>query len=163
MSTPANDPSAGLPDGTVRVAETGDDRFINSVRTRGHELFADEPADAGGADRGPTPYELLLSALGACTSITLRMYADRKGWPLEGVSVDLRHEKIHAEDCENCETESGSIDRIHVEVTVDGPLDDAQRERLLDIANKCPVHRTLQGEIDMPTTLTDPSSPGVSA
>jgi putative redox protein len=140
---------------TVRVAETGGHNYTNTIHDGRHELLADEPEDAGGADRGPTPYELLLAALGACTSITLRMYADRKGWPLERVAVDLRHEKIHAEDCAHCETREGYIDRIRIEVTADGPLDDGQRERLLEIARKCPVHRTLENEIDMPTSLKE--------
>lgn len=139
--------------GFVRVEETGGGTFTNVIDAGGHQLFADEPVDVGGDDRGPTPYELLLSALGACTSITVRMYADRKGWPLERIVVDLRHEKIHADDCAHCETEKGYIDRIHIEVTVEGPLDEEQRARLLDIAHKCPVHRTLQREIDMPTSL----------
>lgn len=139
----------------VRVAETGDGTFTNRVENGRHELFADEPEESDGQDRGPTPYEYLLSALGACTSITLRMYADRKGWPLENVAVDLRHRKIHADDCEHCETEKGYLDRIEVQVTVDGPLDDEQRERLLEIAHKCPVHRTLKSEIDIPTTLKE--------
>ena len=140
---------------TVRVAETGDGRFTNIIHDGRHELLADEPEAAGGDDRGPTPYELLLAALGACTSITLRMYADRKGWPLERVGVELRHEKIHAEDCAHCETREGYIDRIHVDVTVEGDLDGEQRTRLLEIAKKCPVHRTLENEIDMPTSLKE--------
>jgi len=140
---------------TVRVEETGEGRFTNTINNGRHETSADEPVAVGGRDHGPTPYELLLSALGACTSITLRMYADRKGWPLERVSVDLRHEKIHADDCEHCETEKGYVDRIQIQVDVQGPLDEEQRARLLDIAHKCPVHRTLQSEIDMPTTLRE--------
>jgi len=139
---------------TVRVAESGDGRFTNVITNGRHETFADEPVEAGGVDCGPTPYELLLASLGACTTITLRMYADRKGWPLEHVAVDLRHEKIHAEDCAHCESEKGYVDRIHIDVTVEGPLDEEQRARLLDIAHKCPVHRTLLNEIDMPTSLS---------
>ncbi len=138
---------------TVRVAETGDGTFTNTISDGRHELFADEPAELGGGDRGPSPYELLLASLGACTSITLRMYADRKGWPLERVVVELRHDKIHADDCAHCETQAGYIDRIEIDVTVEGPLDDEQKARLLDIAHKCPVHRTLQNEVDMPTQL----------
>ncbi len=156
MSTANGESEASaLRRGVVHVRETGEGKFHNVVDAGGHELFADEPAGVGGDDRGPAPYELLLSALGACTSITLRMYADRKAWPLESVAVDLRHEKIHADDCEHCETEKGYLDRIHIEVTVEGPLDEEQRARLLDIAHKCPVHRTLQNEIDMPTSLKE--------
>lgn len=140
---------------TVRVEESGTGRFTNAITDGRHELIADEPTALGGEDRGPTPYELLLSALGACTSITLRMYADRKGWPLEHVSVELSHEKIHADDCEECETDKGRVDRIKVEVDIRGPLDEEQRARLLDIAHKCPVHRTLQSEVDMPTSLRE--------
>jgi putative redox protein len=151
----AESTSGPPPRGVVRVRETGEGKFVNAVDAGGHELFADEPVALGGDDRGPAPYELLLSALGACTSITLRMYADRKGWPLENVSVELHHEKIHADDCAHCETEKGYLDRIHIEVTVEGPLDAEQRARLLDIAHKCPVHRTLQNEIDMPTSLKE--------
>lgn len=137
----------------VNVAESGDGRFTNLVHDGRHELVADEPVAAGGTDRGPTPYELLLGALGACTSITLRMYADRKDWPVEHIAVELRHEKVHAEDCAHCETEEGKIDRIHIDVRVEGPLDDEQRARLIEIAKRCPVHRTLENEIDMPTNL----------
>lgn len=155
MSAVSIQPDAERRRGVVRVAESGRGRFANVISAGDHELSAGEPVDVGGDDSGPAPYELLLSALGACTSITLRMYADRKGWPLEHVSVELRHEKIHADDCQHCETDKGYLDRIHIEVTVEGPLDTEQRERLLDIAHKCPVHRTLQNEVDMPTSLKE--------
>lgn len=118
-----------------------------------HRLSADEPKELGGDDTGTTPYGLLLASLGACTSITLRMYARTKGWPLEGVTVRLRHQKIHAEDCRDCETKEGKIDEIEREIELSGPLDTAQRERLLDIADKCPVHRTLTSEIRIRTRL----------
>jgi putative redox protein len=116
-------------------------------------LRADEPVGAGGDDSGPSPYELLLASLGACTSMTLRTYADLKKIPLEKVTVRLKHEKIHAQDCAECETKEGKIDRIDRQIELAGPLDDAQRTKLLEIANKCPVHRTLHSELHIPTTL----------
>jgi uncharacterized OsmC-like protein len=118
-----------------------------------HRLVADEPADKGGGDAGPNPYDLLCAALGACTSMTLALYARRKGWPLEGVHVTLRHDKVHAADCAECETRTGKVDRIEREIRLDGPLDDEQRARLLEIAEKCPVHRTLVAEIAIRSRL----------
>jgi putative redox protein len=140
-------------DGAV-VVRTGADRYHTDVRVRGHGLVADEPEKAGGTNHGASPYELLLAALGACTSITLRMYADRKGWPLEAVEVRLRHHKVHAKDCESCETESGMIDVIDREVNPLGDLTEEQRQRLLEIADKCPVHKTLHSnEVKVNSTL----------
>ncbi|MPZ61042.1 MAG: OsmC family peroxiredoxin [Propionibacteriales bacterium] len=104
------------------------------------------------ADTGPTPYDLLLAALGTCTSMTVRMYADRKGWPLDHVSVALRHSRTHAEDCADCETQAGMVDHIERQISPEGALGDDQRQRLLEIANKCPVHRTLQSEVSIDTT-----------
>ena len=121
--------------------------FRTDITVRGHELIADEPESVGGTGMGPDPYDYLLAALGSCTSMTIRMYADRKKWPLESVVVRLKHQKIHAEDCRECETKSGKVDIIEREIELIGPLDKEQRERLLEIANRCPVHRTLHSEI----------------
>jgi len=140
---------------TVRVEETGEGTFHQRIRAGTHSWEADEPADLGGGGKGPNPYDLLLAALGACTSMTLRMYARHKGWPLERVAVTLRHEKIHAKDCADCETKTGKVDRIEREIVVEGPLDDTQRQRLLEIAERCPVHRTLMEEKRIVSRLAD--------
>lgn len=127
--------------------------FAQEVTIGGHRLTADEPAATGGTDTGPGPYDLLLAALGSCTSMTVGLYARRKQWPLEAVRVRLRHAKVHAADCEDCETRVGMLDRIERDLEFVGPLDAEQRARLLDIANKCPVHRTLTSEIAIRTRL----------
>ncbi len=127
--------------------------FAQEILVGGHRLLSNEPIAAGGTDTGPGPYDLLLAALGSCTSMTISLYARRKQWPLEAVRVRLRHLKIYAEDCGNCETKSGMLDRIERDVELVGPLDAQQRTRLLDIANKCPVHRTLTSEISIETRL----------
>jgi uncharacterized OsmC-like protein len=127
------------------VVRTGED-LRTETEADGHELVADEPTSLGGTGAGPTPYDYLLAALGSCTTMTLRMYADRKGWPLESVTVRLSQDRIHAADCEECETEEGRIDRIEREIELEGPLDEKQRRRLLEIADMCPVHRTMQTE-----------------
>jgi putative redox protein len=124
----------------VRGSGTG---FAQEIIAGPHRMSADEPVSSGGGDTGPTPYDLLLAALGACTSITLGMYARRQGWPLAEVIVNLRHSKIHASDCAECETKEGMLDRIERDIHLTGSLTDEQRSKLLDIANKCPVHRTL--------------------
>lgn len=139
-------PSAGP--GTVVVAETGEGRFAQAISVGGkHALAADEPARYDGNDTGPSPYDLLLAGLGACTNMTLRMYAQRKGLAIERIAVTLKHEKIHAEDCADCETREGRIDRIEREIEITGDVDEAARKRLLEIADKCPVHRTLHSEV----------------
>jgi uncharacterized OsmC-like protein len=125
--------------------------FAQEIQAGRHRIVADEPASAGGTDTGPSPYDLLLAALGACTSMTVGMYARRKAWPLEEVAVHLRHSRIHATDCAECETNEGMLDRIERDIHFTGPLTDEQRSKLLEIANKCPVHRTLTSEIDIET------------
>lgn len=143
----------------VVVVEGGPEGFTQRVRARGHRFVADEPTSLGGADQGASPYELLLAGLGACTSMTLRMYADRKGWPLDGVRVELRHDRIHAEDCASCTDDQreggGRLDQISRRIRVEGDLDEEQRERLLEIANRCPVHRTLTGDLHVTSELED--------
>jgi uncharacterized OsmC-like protein/alpha/beta superfamily hydrolase len=148
---PAPTPTAVPEDGVVLVRETGHGRFQNEVLTGPHRLLADEPASVGGDATGPTPYGYLLAGLGSCTAMTIRMYADQKKWPLTRVSVALRHEKIHASDCAECETQEGKVDRIEQDITFEGALDDAQRARLMEIADKCPIHRTLHAEIRIDT------------
>jgi putative redox protein len=138
---------------TVAVQETREGKFAQLIQLGQHVLRADEPVDQGGNDSGPSPYDLLLASLGACTSMTVRLYADKKKIPLEKITVRLRHEKIHAKDCAECETREGRIDKIEREIELVGPLDDAQRASLLEISNKCPVHRTLHSEVYIPTAL----------
>lgn len=144
------------PEGKVLVQETLEGPFTEQIIVGRHVMRADEPVSAGGMDTGPSPYDLLLAGLGACTAMTIRMYADLKKLPLERVSVELKHEKIHAKDCESCETREDRIDRIERVVHLRGGLDAAQRAKLLEIASKCPVHRTLHSEVIIPTRLADP-------
>jgi len=143
--------------GTVVVQESGEGKFAQRIAAGPHRMRADEPVSVGGADSGPGPYDLLLAGLGACTSMTLRLYAERKGWPLSRVTVTLSHDRIHAEDCADCETKSGRLDRIERRLAIEGELDAEQRARLLEIADKCPVHRTLQSEVVIRTRLDDRS------
>jgi putative redox protein len=137
------------------VVRTGASGFRTEILANGHPLIADEPISVGGTNTGPSPYELLAAALGACTSMTLRMYADRKGWPLEAAEVRLEHEKIHCVDCAEASRGRPKIDHISRELVLEGPLDDAQRRRLVEIADRCPVHRTLHSEIQITTTLVE--------
>jgi putative redox protein len=137
------------------TTRTGD-RYRTEIQAGRHSLVSDEPEDVGGDDAGPSPYDLLLSALGSCTGMTLRMYADRKEWPLDETIVRLTHDKIHAEDCEHCDTDEGRVDQIEREIEVRGALSEEQRDRLLEIANKCPVHRTLHSEVDVRSSLRAP-------
>jgi putative redox protein len=142
----------------VVVTESDARPYGQRITAGGHQLVADEPAAIGGADSGPTPYDLLLAGLGACTAITVRMYADRKGWPLRQTTVRLRHQRIHAKDCADCETRTGQMDQIERELQFEGELTDSQRARLLDIAERCPVHRTLHSEVLVSTAETGPAS-----
>lgn len=123
--------------------------FQHEATARGHSVLIDEPKAVGGDDQGPTPYELLLAALGGCTAITLRMYAARKGWNLVDVKVELEHENVHAEDCAACETQEGKLAVVRRRIELTGDLGADQRERLLEIASRCPVHRTLEGTIEV--------------
>lgn len=139
------------PEGSV-VVETGEGRFGQVVHAGSHQFVADEPKGTGN-DTGPNPYDFLLTALGTCTTMTLQEFARRKKWPLESVRVELQHSRVHADDCESCEDQTGQVDRIERVVHLAGELDDEQRTRLLQIADRCPVHRTLHNQIDIPTRL----------
>jgi len=139
------------PPGTVQVRETRRGKFQQEVILGDHRLLADEPVKDGGLDSGPGPYDLLLAALGACTSMTVRLYADLKRIPLTRTQVRLHHEKIYATDCAECETKEGRIDRIDRAIAFEGDLTAQQRKQLLEIADKCPVHRTLKSEVDIRT------------
>ena len=125
------------------------------IVANGHEILADEPKDKGGDNLGPNPYDLLLASLAACKVITVHMYAERKGWPVEKVNTTMSHQKIDAADCDDCDTESGKVDEILCDISFEGDLDDAQRERLAQIADRCPVHRTLHSETKIRTKLVD--------
>jgi putative redox protein len=140
-------------EGTVIVTEALVGGFTQQIAAGRHQLVADEPRPIGD-DMGPTPYDLLLAGLGACTSMTVRMYAARKRWPLERIRVTLRHSRIHARDCADCETSAALIDHIDCDVELTGDLDDTQRQRLLHIAERCPVHQTLTSEVHIATSLS---------
>ena len=134
----------------VRGAATG---FAQEIIAGPHQFVSDEPTSVGGTDRGPTPYDLLLAGLGSCTSMTIAMYARRKQWALERVTVRLRHSRVHAEDCADCETRNVRLTLIERDIKVEGVLDEGQRARLLAIANRCPVHLTLSSQMHIKTTL----------
>ena len=140
---------------SVVVRETRNSKFQQDVAVGPHHLLADEPVTAGGEDTGPGPYDFVLAGLGACTSMTMRLYADRKSLPLERVTVTLKHSKIHAEDCAECETKVGMLDQIDRVIAMEGALDAEQRKKLMEIADKCPVHRTLTSEIHIVTRAAD--------
>jgi uncharacterized OsmC-like protein len=153
VSEQAADPGAAPRQVVVR--ETRNGKFQQTVAIGPHRLLADEPVAASGEDSGPGPYDFLLAGLGACTSMTMRLYADRKSLPLERVTVTLKHSKIHAEDCAECETRTGMLDRIERVIAMEGTLDVEQRKKLLEIADKCPVHRTLTSEVRIVTEAAD--------
>jgi uncharacterized OsmC-like protein/pimeloyl-ACP methyl ester carboxylesterase len=152
-----SEPSADLGEAprNVVVRETRNSKFQQTVSIGPHQMLADEPAAAGGEDSGPGPYDFVLAGLGACTSMTMRLYADRKSLPLERVTVTLKHSKIYAEDCAECETKAGMLDKIDRTIAMEGALDAGQRKRLMEIADKCPVHRTLTSEIHIVTSAAD--------
>jgi putative redox protein len=151
LEQPAERSEQQIETGTVLVRETGNGKFQQEILTGPHRFLADEPVKVGGLDTGPGPYDLLLAGLGACTSMTLRLYADNKKLPLERVLVRLTHNRIHAVDCLNCETKEGMVDRIDRNITLEGALGADERKRLMEIADKCPVHRTLESEIEIRT------------
>jgi len=133
--------------------------YLEDISIGDHRLTGDEPGEAGGADAGPGPYEFLLAALGTCTCITVRMFAERRHWPLEAVHISLMHAKVHADDCVACETEIRMIDRIEMEISLTGDLSEDQRRRLLEIAAQCPVHRTLTSTIHIHASFTPNETP----
>lgn len=148
--------SEDLSEGEVLVSETGNGHFQQSIKVGKHTLVADEPASVGGQDTGPAPYDFLLAGLGACTAMTMRMYANFKKLPLEQVEVRLTHKKIHAKDCSDCETTVGKIDEIERQITISGAdLTAEQYDKLMEIADKCPVHRTLESENKIRTKRVD--------
>ncbi len=153
IDVPASKPAEDTVSDNRVTTSTEHEGFFTEVFANGHAMVADEPAKYGGTERGPTPYEFLLAGLGACTSMTLQMYARHKGLALDKAVVRLSHEKIHAEDCGHCEATDGKIDRIEREIELFGALDDAQRKRLLEIAERCPVHKTLHSEVDIISKL----------
>jgi putative redox protein len=141
--------------GTVVVTGAGEGTFPQLISAHGHRLRADEPVEVGGTDTGPGPYDFLLAGLGACTAMTVRMYAERKKWPLENAHVTLRHSKVHVEDCAACESKPAMLDKMERIIRLDGPLDAEQKKRLMEIADKCPVHRTLTSEIRIETRMAE--------
>ncbi|RKH72083.1 OsmC family protein [Corallococcus aberystwythensis] len=155
---PLRERAEPLPEGQVEVREASEGGLAQDIRVGPHWLRADEPLTLGGQDSGPTPYGLLAAALGACTSMTVRMYADRLGWPLTGVRVRLSHDKVHAKDGAECESRVGRVDRLERLVRLEGPLTEEQRTQLLRIADFCPVHRTLESKVDVRTRWDDSST-----
>lgn len=143
------------PTGAVRADGHRDDGLLVMLEAAGHALKSDEPIGHGGENRGPSPYDYLSTALASCTIMILHMYARHKGWSLEAVHAEVRHGKIHARDCEKCESKTGKVDRFERVLELRGDLDDTQKQRLLEIADRCPVHRTLNEEVEIRTRLAD--------
>jgi putative redox protein len=141
-----------VPQVVVRGLASG---FAQTVEAGDHHLTADEPLAAGGTDTGPTPYDFLAAALGSCTSMTISYHARRNQWPLESVTVRVGHSRIHAADCEQCDTKEGRVERLELAIELTGPLSAEQRQELLRIAGRCPVHKTLKSEVDIQTSLVD--------
>ena len=154
-STPTTIDQSKPADVVVRGNANG---FLQEIVSGAHQLQADEPVNVGGCDAAPSPYDYLLIALGVCTSMTVGLYARRKQWPLDKITVSLRHSRIHAEDCKECETKEGMLDRIDTEIELTGPLTTEQRAKLMEIAAKCPVHRTLKSEINIRLQVADKSA-----
>jgi uncharacterized OsmC-like protein len=154
-STPTTIDQSKPADVVVRGNANG---FLQEIVSGAHQLQADEPVNVGGSDAAPSPYDYLLIALGVCTSMTVGLYARRKQWPLDKITVSLRHSRIHAEDCKECETKEGMLDRIDTEIELTGPLTTEQRAKLMEIAAKCPVHRTLKSEINIRLQVADKSA-----
>ncbi len=151
----ADQPEAEPPPPGAVTARTGSGGFYTEIDAAGHPLVADEPVSVGGDDAGPSPYDLLSAALASCTTMTLQMYARRKGLALTNVTSRIQHARIHARDCENCETEVGRIDQFNQTIVLEGNLDESARRRLLEIADLCPVHRTLETEVEILTELNE--------
>ncbi len=131
----------------------GTDNFKTVMTAGQHELISDEPKNIGGSDEGPDPYDYLMMSLGSCTVITIRMYAERKGWDFKNIYMELRHQKDYAEDCKDCDDPKAKIDVIEKEIIIEGDLSDDQLERLLEISKKCPVHKTMQGDLELKSTI----------
>jgi len=155
IGAPQEEIKAPSPGDDLVVARTEPAGYRTEIIANGHALVADEPVAVGGTNTGPSPYELLSAALGACTTMTLRMYADRKQWPLEDVEARVRHAKMHCVDCGDTENKTSRIDTFSRELVLEGALDDEQKGRLLEIADRCPVHRTLHSEVRITTTLAE--------
>jgi uncharacterized OsmC-like protein/alpha/beta superfamily hydrolase len=151
LDQPAGMTEQEVEQGLVLVRETHGGKFQQEILSGAHRMLADEPVKLGGLDSGPGPYDFVLAGLGACTSMTIRLYADFKKIPLENVSVRLQHDKIHVKDCETCDTKVAMVDHIERAITLEGPLDAEQRKKLMEIADKCPVHKTLESKVEIHT------------